>query len=69
MLNALSFDGSTNSFKAEGNLSAGAICNGDPLPSASNDIGVTFSGVCGGTEVRYEATNGTKARFRETLPV
>lgn len=56
-LNTLSFDG-TN-FKAEGDLS-GAICEGDPL----DNVKVIFSGQCGGTEVRFEATNGVKATIQ-----
>jgi WD40 repeat protein len=63
-LTTLSFDGAANSIKTEGDLSSGSICNGDPLPSATNNIKVTFSGVCGGTEVRYEATNGVKATIQ-----
>lgn len=65
-LKTLSFDG-TN-FKAKGNWQgvegegnivdhSVAICGGQPLDNAK----VTFSGQCGGTEVRFEATNGVKA--------
>ena len=57
-LNTLSFDGATN-FKTEGDLS-GAICLGDPM----DNVKATFSGQCGGTEVRFEATNGTKATIQ-----
>jgi hypothetical protein len=68
-LKTLSFDGANfktkgtwQGIEGEGNVvdHSVAICGSDPIGNAK----VTFSGQCGGTEVRFEATNGVKATIQ-----
>lgn len=61
-LNTLVFDGTSN-FTTTGDYHE-AVPSGGP---SAGDVKATFSGQCGGTEIKFEATNGFKGTIEGTV--